>query len=315
MVQRTADEVSADLRYLRNTEVGLHGQGRERPLLKVRNEGSLSSIGTAISEVKAIRKNSSEERAAQKRSSLASPPPNSRTSLSDGIVDPREDLLIGACASLLLADHSNMQHTDMDKETKLRSRAMPKPSSLRVTNLCGARNLPDGRGFQGTRSPPSPSGADKQTTLISPPSLKEDANLPGSTNGKPLNATSVSQHIFSDHNATPQFTSKRSVDNDLRQQSPRHDPSASVRDSKENAGSGFVERVGVNSRLMPPVSTEVGNPVFSGCGSVQILPQVTNQRTVAQRPLNQQTASLFATGNKSSCRIDVVVGRRFVSGC
>jgi hypothetical protein len=60
------------------------------------------------------------------------------------ISDPRENLLIAACGSLLAADFDNLQNSSISKETTRLSTSIPKPHTVQMTNIACSRQLPDG---------------------------------------------------------------------------------------------------------------------------------------------------------------------------
>jgi len=73
--------------------------------------------------------------AASRSASRSSQPPSS---------DPREDLLIGACGSLLAADFESLRNSSISQETTRRSTWIPKPHTVHMTNIASSRQLPDG---------------------------------------------------------------------------------------------------------------------------------------------------------------------------
>jgi len=104
----------------------------------------MTVIGEAKSVIKSVQ---DARRMPAARVSLPAKGPHMSAS-RDRIADPREDLLIGACGSLLAAD-SRLRDSEVSEEIRRRSRTVPKPQSVHISNISAPRKL-----FAGLSTPP-----------------------------------------------------------------------------------------------------------------------------------------------------------------
>lgn len=150
-LQQTSREVCEDLQSLRDErERELESEVKEERLHQSNRGPKRSPIASAMAVIKNVR----QERAALNTGSSM---PRSRAHLRasgaslahsrashGGIPETKEDLLIAACGSLLAANHANMANTEVSIETSRRSKSVPKPRTVRMTNVSASRGLPDG---------------------------------------------------------------------------------------------------------------------------------------------------------------------------
>ena len=176
MVERAAGDVSANLRSLRDAtyaESRVHdvadvgsgvspGQGLAKTRKQEQTLGKnaadrphTSTIGSVLREAKAQVQGATAERTMRSlaHSHLRAPARNTASGgrSEAGVADRREELLVSACAALLSADFEGLRHTGIAKETLNRSKCIPKPHSLCVTDTHNGSLRPD-RAFA-TRSP------------------------------------------------------------------------------------------------------------------------------------------------------------------
>jgi len=158
MIERTGNEVCVDLQSIRNERERKREQEGSEKSSRHGKDGSANpgnpaasvplELMTVIGEAKSVIKSVQDaRRMPAARVSLPAKGPHMSAS-RDRIVDPREDLLIGACGSLLAAD-SRLRDSEVSEEIRRRSRTVPKPQSVHISNISAPRKL-----FAGQSTPP-----------------------------------------------------------------------------------------------------------------------------------------------------------------
>jgi hypothetical protein len=158
MVQRTAGEVLVDLQDARSQRAEGQRRGElDNPAGKSRPDpvASLPQLSRGAATARhthgakpGTHEDTGEER--EERGSGTATEPRSAASMGASrpsqpvISDPRENLLIAACGSLLAADFDKLQNSSISKETTRLSTSIPKPRTVQMTNVASSRQLPDG---------------------------------------------------------------------------------------------------------------------------------------------------------------------------
>ena len=160
MIERTGNEVCIDLQSIRNERERKKERecsekssrhGKDGPANAGNRAASVPlELMTVIGEAKsAIKSVQDARRMPAARASATLPAKGPHMSASrDRIADPREDLLIGACGSLLAAD-SRLRDSEISEEIRRRSRTVPKTESVHISNISAPRKL-----FAGLSTPP-----------------------------------------------------------------------------------------------------------------------------------------------------------------
>lgn len=158
MVQRTAGEVLVDLQDARSqrAEGQRRGEldspaGKKRPD-PVASLPQLSRGAATARHTHGAKPGTHEDTGEQREERGIGTVTEPRLAASMGasrpsqpvISDPRENLLIAACGSLLAADFDKLQNSTISKETTRLSTSIPKPRTVQMTNVASSRQLPDG---------------------------------------------------------------------------------------------------------------------------------------------------------------------------